>query len=93
MHNVFAFSDIKNDDRCASGIGNGLDAGGLFAADNADAAVDQAGPTGTIPVIKFTKKINDKKNYKLYSAKKGKKSFKQYFKISKTTGKVTVYDA
>ena len=64
-----------------------------FAADNADAAVDQAGATGTIPVIKFTKKINDKKNYKLYSAKKGKKSFKQYFKISKTTGKVTVYDA
>lgn len=41
-------------------------------------------------VIKFTKKINDKKNYKLYSAKKGKKSFKKYFKISKTTGKVTV---
>ena len=41
-------------------------------------------------VIKFTKQIKDKKTYKLSSAKKGKKSFKEYFKIHKTTGKVTV---
>lgn len=44
-------------------------------------------------VIKFTKKTNDKKIYKLSSAKKGKKgkkSFKKYFKVNKTTGKVTV---
>ena len=41
-------------------------------------------------VIKFTKKLNDKKTYTLSSAKKGKKSFKKYFKINKTTGKVTI---
>ena len=41
-------------------------------------------------VIKFTKKLNDKKTYTLVSAKKGSKSFKKYFKISKTTGKVTI---
>ena len=41
-------------------------------------------------VIKFTKKLNDKKTYTLTSAKKGKKSFKKYFKINKNTGKVTV---
>ena len=41
-------------------------------------------------VIKFTKKLNDKKTYTLSSAKKGSKSFKKYFKISKTTGKVTI---
>ena len=41
-------------------------------------------------VIKFTKKLNDKKTYSLVSAKKGSKSFKKYFKINKTTGKVTI---
>ena len=41
-------------------------------------------------VIKFTKKLNDKKTYTLSSAKKGSKSFKKYFRISKTSGKVTV---
>ena len=41
-------------------------------------------------VIRFTKKINDKKTYTLVSAKKGNKSFKKYFKIKKNTGKVTV---
>ena len=41
-------------------------------------------------VIKFTKKLNDKKTYTLVSAKKGSKSFKKYFKIYKTTGKVTI---
>ena len=41
-------------------------------------------------VIKFTKKLNDKKTYTLSSAKKGSKSFKKYFKINKTSGKVTV---
>ena len=41
-------------------------------------------------VIKFTKKAKDKKNYTLSSAKKGSKSFKKYFRINKTTGKVTV---
>ena len=41
-------------------------------------------------VIKFTKDAKDKKTYTLSSAKKGKKSFKKYFKINKTTGKVTV---
>ena len=41
-------------------------------------------------VIKFTKKLNDKKTYTLVSAKKGSKSFKKYFKINKTTGKVTI---
>ena len=41
-------------------------------------------------VIKFTKKLNDKKTYKLVSAKKGSKSFKKYFKINTTNGKVTV---
>ena len=29
-------------------------------------------------------------SYKLISAKKGKKSFKKYFSISKSTGKITV---
>lgn len=41
-------------------------------------------------VIKFTKDAKDKKTYTLSSAKKGKKSFKKYFKIDKSTGKVTV---
>lgn len=41
-------------------------------------------------VIKFKKKLNDKKTYTLSSAKKGKKSFKKYFKLNKKTGKVTV---
>ena len=41
-------------------------------------------------VIKFTKKLKDKKTYTLSSAKKSSKSFKKYFKINKTTGKVTV---
>ena len=41
-------------------------------------------------VIKFTKKGQGKKTYKLVSVKKGKKSFKKKFKINKKTGKVTV---
>lgn len=41
-------------------------------------------------VIKFTKDAKDKKTYMLSSAKKGKKSFKKYFKIKKSSGKVTV---
>ena len=41
-------------------------------------------------VISFTKDAKDKKIYALSSAMKGKKSFKKYFRISKTTGKVTV---
>ncbi len=41
-------------------------------------------------VIKFTKKLDDKKTYTLVLAEKGSKSFKKYFKINKTTGKVTV---
>ena len=41
-------------------------------------------------VIKFTKDAKDKKTYTLISAKKGKKSFKNKFKINKSTGKVTV---
>ena len=41
-------------------------------------------------VIKFTKDAKDKKTYTLVSAKKGSKSYKKYFKINKTTGKVTI---
>ena len=41
-------------------------------------------------VINFKRKISDKKTYTLSSAKKGSKSFKKYFAINKTTGKVTV---
>ncbi|SDB21603.1 leucine-rich repeat domain-containing protein [Eubacterium oxidoreducens] len=41
-------------------------------------------------VMTFTKDAKDTKNYTLVSAKKGSKSFKKYFKINKTTGKVTV---
>ena len=41
-------------------------------------------------VINFKKKISDKRTYTLSSAKKGSKSFKKYFAINKTTGKVTV---
>ena len=41
-------------------------------------------------VIKFTKDAKDKKTYTLSSAKKDSKSFKKYFKINKTTGKVTI---
>ena len=41
-------------------------------------------------VITFTKHAKDKKTYTLSFARKGKKSFKKYFKISKSTGKVTV---
>ena len=41
-------------------------------------------------VLNFTNQVSDMKTYKLSSAKKGKKSFKKYFKIYKTTGMVTV---
>lgn len=41
-------------------------------------------------VISFTKDVKDKKTYALSSAKKGKKNFKKYFKIDKTTGQVTI---
>ena len=41
-------------------------------------------------VIRFTKDAKDPKTYTLSSAKKGKKSFKKYFRINRTTGKVTI---
>ena len=41
-------------------------------------------------VIRFTKDAKDKKTYTLASAKKGSKSFRKYFGINKTTGKLTV---
>ncbi len=41
-------------------------------------------------VITFTREAGDKKTYSLSSAKKGSRSFKKYFRISRTTGKVTV---
>ena len=41
-------------------------------------------------VIGFTNDIGDSKTYTLSSAKKGKKSFKKYFRINKMTGKVTI---
>ena len=41
-------------------------------------------------VIGFTKTGQGKMTYKLVSAKKGTKSFKKYFSINKTTGKVTI---
>lgn len=41
-------------------------------------------------VITFTKKFNDQEVIYAFNGKKGKKSFKKYFKINKTTGKVTV---
>jgi hypothetical protein len=41
-------------------------------------------------VIKFIKKANDEKAYTLTSAKKGSKSYKKYFTINMTTGKVTI---
>ena len=45
---------------------------------------------GVTKIIRFTKKLNDKKTYTLVSAKKGSRSFRKYFGISKTTGKLTV---
>ena len=41
-------------------------------------------------VMTFTKDANDQKTYTLSSAKKGSKSFKKYFKVNSTTGKVTI---
>ena len=41
-------------------------------------------------LMKFTRKINDKKAYTLSSAMKGKKDFTKYFRINKTTGKLAV---
>ena len=41
-------------------------------------------------VINFTNKGQGTLSYKLVSAKKGKKSFKKYFKIDAKTGKVTI---
>ncbi len=41
-------------------------------------------------VISFTKDAKDKKTYTLSSASKGSKSYRKYFRINKTTGKVTV---
>ena len=41
-------------------------------------------------VIKFTNKGKGKKTYALSTAKKGSKSFKKYFKINMTSGKVTL---
>ena len=41
-------------------------------------------------VITFTNKGQGTLQYKLYTVKKGKKSFKKYFKINSKTGKVTI---
>ena len=41
-------------------------------------------------VVAFTKDAKDKKTYTLSEVKKGKKSFKKYFKINKSSGKMTV---
>ena len=41
-------------------------------------------------VITFTGKAEGAVSYKLYSAKKGRKSFKKYFKINASTGKVKI---
>ena len=41
-------------------------------------------------VIKFTAKADDEKQYALSSAKKDGKSFKKYFKVDASSGKVTV---
>ena len=41
-------------------------------------------------VINFKAKAKDKKQYALASAKKGAKSFKKYFSVNATSGKVTV---
>ena len=41
-------------------------------------------------VVKFVKKGQGKKSYRLVSVKKGKKSFKKKFSINKKTGKLTV---
>ena len=41
-------------------------------------------------VIRFTKKGQGKISYKLSSARKGKKSYKKYFRINAETGKVTL---
>ena len=41
-------------------------------------------------VIKLVKRGQSKRSYKLYSVKKGTKSYKKYFKVNSKTGKVTV---
>ena len=41
-------------------------------------------------IIKITEKGQGEMSYQLTSAKKGKKSFKKYFKINKTSGKLTI---
>ena len=41
-------------------------------------------------VIQFTKQLKDKKTYLLSSAKRNGKSYKKYFKINETTGRVAV---
>ena len=38
----------------------------------------------------FIKKLKDKKTYVLISARKKNRSYKKFFKVNKTTGKVTV---
>ena len=45
---------------------------------------------GVTKVIKFTRKGQGKKTYKLISAKKGKKSFRKKFAVNAKTGKLTV---
>ena len=47
-------------------------------------------PLSVTKVIKFTRKGRGNMYYTLSSAKKGKKSYKKYFKINSSTGKVTV---
>ena len=41
-------------------------------------------------MIKFTRKGQGKMTYKLVKVKRGKKSYKKYFKINKTTGKIKI---
>ena len=41
-------------------------------------------------IIKFTKNGQGRMAYKIYSAKKGRKSFKKYFKIDTKSGKLTI---
>lgn len=69
---------------------NPLKVAGKTASVRYKALKKKAQTLSVTKVIKFTKQIKDRKTYVLSSAKKGSKSFKKYFSVNKTTGKVTV---
>ena len=85
-HGSFEWIDLIRIEKAA----NPLKVSGLTAKVKASKLKKSAQYLKVSKVIKFTRKGKGPMKYTLSSAKKGSKSFKKYFKINSSTGKVTV---